>query len=293
MGTQFVEQILIESNPKNFSDLLQVSGLSHGTDVWRNNAQQLIRNGICGIREVVGTRDSIMVYLIRMGVEPKIAFDITEFTRRGRAEALFTEELRRKVKACGVKDWYIDSCKKIKYLFPKAHAAAYVMSAIRICWYKLYRPLEYYAAYLTVRGGDIDMQTALGGANSAKNALKELRRKMSEDGKRTVKDEDNYTLLQIIAEMLCRGYEFLPVDLYKSDKTNFLIENGKIRLPFTSIKGIGENAAKALKEAASAGGYLSADEMMSHPGVTPSIIDALDACGALGSLPKTSQISLF
>ncbi len=284
---------MIESHPENFSDLLQVSGLSHGTDVWRNNAQELIKDGTCTISEVIGTRDNIMVYLMKMGVDPSAAFTIMEFTRRGRAEKMFTEELQQMVKSCGVEDWYIESCKRIKYMFPKAHAAAYVMSAIRISWYKLYYPLEYYATYFTVRGGDIDINAALGGAEVAKKELKELKRKMTEEGKRTAKDEDTYVTLQITAEMLCRGFSFLPVDLYKSDAISYLIEDGKLRLPFVSLKGVGENAAKALAEAASKGGYLSAEEMLSQPGITQSLLDALDSCGALGSLPKTSQLSLF
>ncbi|MCL2539323.1 MAG: PolC-type DNA polymerase III, partial [Oscillospiraceae bacterium] len=293
MGTQFVEQILLESGPQNFSDLLQVSGLSHGTDVWRNNAQHLIKEGICTISEVIGTRDSVMVYLTRMGVDPKIAFEITEFTRRGRADTQFTEELEQTVKSCGVEDWYIESCKQIKYLFPKAHAAAYVMSAIRICWFKLYYPLEYYASCFTVRGKDIDQEAAFGGAETAKRLLNEYAKKTAADQKRTPADEDNYVTLQITAEMLCRGYGFLPVDLFKSDSEAYLVEDGKLRLPFISLKGIGESAARSLKEAADAGGYISAEEMLSHPGITQSLIDTLETCGALGNLPKTSQLSLF
>ena len=293
MGTQFVEQILLESNPQNFSDLIQVSGLSHGTDVWRNNAQQLIKSGVCTISDVIGTRDSVMVYLTSMGVEPKTSFDIMEFTRRGLAETQFSDELIRTVKEHEVEDWYIESCKRIKYLFPKAHAAAYVMSAVRICWFKLYFPLEYYASYFTVRGKDVDPEAALGGAQTAKRLLREYGQKMSAEGKRTSADEDNYVTLQITAEMLCRGFDFLPVDLLKSDAVAYLVEDGKLRLPFISLKGIGETAAKALAAAAKTGGFISAEEMLSQPGITQSLIDTLEQCGALGSMPKSSQLSLF
>ena len=293
MGTQFVEQILIESAPQNFSDLIQVSGLSHGTDVWRGNAQQLIKNGTCSISEVIGTRDSIMVYLMGMGIEPQTAFDITEFTRRGRAAVSFTDELQRLVKSHGVPEWYIESCKRIKYMFPKAHAAAYVMSAIHISWFKLYYPLEYYATYFTVRGGDIDIDAALGGKQTVKRALTELKRRMSEDAKKSVKDDEVFVTLQITAEMLFRGFSFLPVDIYKSEATEYKIEDKKLRLPFIALKGIGESAAGALKDAACKGRYLSAEDMLSEPGITQSLIDMLDDAGALGSLPKTSQISLF
>ena len=293
MGTQFVEQILIESDPKNFSDLLQVSGLSHGTGVWRGNAQQLIKDGVCTISEVIGTRDSIMVYLMSKGVEPQTAFTITEFTRRGYASEQFTEELQVMVKNHGVSDWYIESCKRIKYMFPKAHAAAYVMSAIHISWFKLYYPLEYYATYFTVRGGDIDPDAALGGIDAAKRSMSELKRKISEDGKKKAKDEDVYTTLQITIEMLCRGFSFLPVDFYKSEATAYIIEDNKLRLPFISIKGVGETVANALKDAAGKGKYISAEDMLSEPGITQSLIDILDAAGALGTLPKTSQLSLF
>jgi len=292
MGTSFVENLLLEAQPQCFSDLLQISGLSHGTGVWKGNAQDLIKNKTCTISNVIGTRDSIMVYLIKMGVDPSLAFNVMEFTRKGKAVEKMTDEIKDKLMSCGVQQWYIDSCKAIQYMFPKAHAAAYVTAAIRIAWFKLYKPLVYYATYFTVRCSDIDVEAALGGIGSANKKLKELKSKMTEAGKKNAKDEDTYSALQMTCEMLARGYSFLPVDIKKSDATRYAIEDGKIRLPFVAIKGIGINAAHSLQEAGK-GDYISAEEMLGQQGVTQSLLDLLDRYGALGSLPKTSQISLF
>lgn len=293
MGTVTVRNLLIETKPKVFSDLVQVSGLSHGTDVWAGNAQTLIKEGTCTIKNVIGTRDSIMVELIKRGVNPAIAFEIMELTRRGKAAANFTEKHLGEMRVNRVPEWYIESCKKIKYMFPKAHAAAYVTSAIRLAWFKLYYPLEFYATYFTVRGSDIDVDAAVGGAKAAKKRLNELKAIMRDETRRTPKDEDAYIVVQMLCEMLCRGYEFLPVSFGQSHATQYRIEDGKLRLPFVALKGVGENAAKAVYAAAQKGGYVSADDVLTQPGITPSIIDALDACGALGSLPKTSQLSFF
>lgn len=299
MGTATVRNLLNESQPANFSDLVQVSGLSHGTDVWANNAQELIANGVCTIGDVIGTRDSIMVELIKMGVKPSVAFEVMELTRRGKAAEGFTEEHLAELRKNKVPDWYVKSCLKIKYMFPKAHAAAYVISAIRLAWFKLYRPLEFYATYFTVRGSDIDYEAATGGKSVAKNRMATLKAQMREaargkdDNKRSQKDEDTYIALQMICEMLFRGYAFLPVDLYRSHATRYAIEDGKLRLPFVALKGVGENAANALYAAGQKGGYVSAEDMMTQPGVTPSLVDTLDKYGALGDLPKSSQLSLF
>jgi len=298
MGTQFVEQILIESHPENFSDLLQISGLSHGTDVWQNNAQQLIKNGICNIGEVIGTRDSIMVYLMRKGVDPLVAFNIMEFTRRGYAVTQFTDDLKKLVKSFGVEDWYIDSCIKIKYLFPKAHAAAYVMSAVRISWFKLYHPLAFYATYFTVRGRDIIPEVVAEGLDSSIATLKSLRNAIETEKKSTQKTEDSYIAMQLAVEMLSRGYEFLRVELYKSDATRFIIEDNKLRMPYVVLEGIGETVSNALKKAADAKAanadrYISAEELAGYPGIGMSVVDTLYRYGALGNLPRSSQMSLF
>lgn len=294
MGTDFVRGMLVESKPQKFSDLLQISGLSHGTDVWLGNAQELIKKGTCTISDVIGTRDSIMIYLMHKGLEPGMAFNIMEKTRKGIvAKVGFPEGAEEAMRECNVPEWYMESCRKIKYMFPKAHAAAYVIAALRLGWYKIYKPVEYYTAFLTVRGGDLDAATVMRGHAAVKEKMAQLDIKIK-NRNASATEKSAFTALQVVNEMMARGIELLPVDIYKSKATEYYIEDGKIRMSFSALSGVGENAARGLEEGrAGVDHFISIDDFQLQTGASSAVVAALKEAGALKGLPDTAQISLF
>lgn len=290
-GTSFVMPVVIEARPKNFNDLLQISGLTHGTGLWLGNAQDLIKNGVCDISKVVGTRDSIMLALIRYGLDNSTSFKIMEFVRKNKAGKPLPEEMIAAMKGKNVDTWYIDSLTKIRYMFPKAHAAAYVMSAIRLGWFKVHQPIVFYCGYFSAAPDGFDGLIAAKGKAAVRRLLDEIKGKDKKE--RTQKDDDAYAAMEIAYEYLGRGYKFLPVNLYKSDAKLFLPESGAIRLPFGSLPGLGEAAAQKLQEAREEGEFLSIEELKQRTGISKAVVEILESGGVLEGLSETNQIRLF
>ena len=293
MGTSFTRAMLMEAKPTKFADFIQIAGLSHGTDVWLGNAQDLIHNGTCTISEVVGTRDSIMVYLLHKGLEPKDSFDIMETVRKKNKQ--LKPEQEELMRQHDVPEWYIDSCRKIQYMFPKAHAAAYMIASLRLAWFKVYKPLAYYCAYLTVRGGDVDAESMSQGREAVRTLIKMIQAKGNEA---SAAEKDKETIMMIVHEAMARGIEFLPIDIYKSTASSYEPEDGKIRMPFSALPGVGENAAESLANACKKvrdehDTFSSIEDFAARTGAGSSTVATLKACGAFGDLPDSDQISLF
>lgn len=286
-GTRFVRQMLEETKPTTFSELVQISGLSHGTDVWLSNAQELIQNGTCQLSDVIGCRDDIMVYLIYQGLESSLAFKIMESVRKGKG---LTPEMEEAMKKEGVPNWYIESCKKIKYMFPKAHAAAYVLMAVRIAYFKVHFPILYYAAYFTVRAEDFDVNAMAKGSSSIRAKVEEINSKGLEA---STKEKNLMTVMELALEMVERGFTFQKVDLYKSSADEFIIDGTSLIPPFNAIPGLGTNAAKSIVAAREHGTFLSKEDLQQRGRVSKTIIEYMDDHGCLEGMPDANQLSLF
>ena len=286
LGTKFVIKMLQESRPQSFADLLQISGLSHGTDVWTNNAQDLIKNGTCTISNVIGTRDSIMLALIRYGVEKSHAFKIMEMVRKGKG---LTPEYEAEMRAANVPDWYIASCKKIKYMFPKAHAAAYDMSAIRLGWYKVHRPLAFYCAMFTVQPNGFDGELVMRGKRAVQEYILDIDKRGNEA---QPKEQQSLPVLQLINEAMARGIRFLPVDLTHSSDREYLPESGGIRMPFSALAGVGDNAAANIVAAREEEPFFSVEDLQTRAKLTKAVVDILRQCRVLDGLDETDQMTI-
>ena len=286
-GTDFVIQMVVDTKPQSLSDLIRISGLSHGTDVWLNNAQDLIKSGKATISTAICTRDDIMTYLINKGMDSELSFTIMEKVRKGKG---LTPEFEEAMKAADVPDWYIWSCKQIKYMFPKAHAAAYVMMAYRIAYCKIHYPLAYYGAYFGIRADAFSYELMCQGKEKLNQYIDDYNRRLaslSQKEQATLKD------MHIVQEMYARGLEFEPLDIYKAQATKFLIVDGKLMPPFISIEGMGEKAAEAVAEAAKDGPYLSKDDFRQRTKASKTVIDYMAGMGLFGALPESNQLSLF
>lgn len=288
-GTKFVRQMLEDTRPTTFAELVRISGLSHGTDVWLNNAQDVIKSGKAVLSQVISTRDDIMVYLIQKGLSPSSAFKIMEKVRKGKG--LKPEDIDE-MKSHDVPDWYIDSCQKIKYMFPKAHAVAYVLMAIRIAYFKVYYPIYYYASYFSVRADEFDVKVMMKGAMAIRNKIQEI----AEKGINALpKEKGLLTVLEIALEMVERGFSFQNVDLYRSDAAKFIVDKDQKSLipPLSAIPGIGINAAHHIVMARNEGEFLSIEDFQIRSKATKAVIELLDEHGCLKELPETNQLSLF
>lgn len=288
-GTDFAMQMLIDTKPQYFSDLVRIAGLSHGTDVWLGNAQVLLKEGKATISTAICTRDDIMIYLIQKGIESETAFTIMEKVRKGKG---LTEEQETIMREHDVPDWYIWSCKKIKYMFPKAHAAAYVMMALRVAYYKVYYPQAYYAAYFAIRAKAFNYELMCQGKERCEYYLDNLMRK-KENNETSKKDEDTIGDLKVVQEMYARGYEFEPIDLYRAKAKEFQVIDGKVMPSFSAIEGMGDKAAEMLEAAAKDGKFLSKDDLRERAKVSKTVVETMSDLGLLDGMPEGNQLSIF
>ena len=286
-GTDFVIQMLMDTKPQSFSDLVRISGLSHGTDVWLGNAQTLIQEGKATISTAICTRDDIMTYLIGMGLDSEESFTIMESVRKGKG---LKDPWIAEMAKHNVPDWYVWSCKKIKYMFPKAHAAAYVMMAYRIAYCKVFYPLAYYAAYFSIRASAFSYELMCQGQEKLLYYMHEYEKRMDTLSK---KEQDTYKDMKIVREMYARGYDFTPVDLYKVEANRFQIVDGKLMPALSTIEGMGDGAADTVVEAAKNGPFLSKDDLRQRTKASRKVVDLMDDLGILGDLPESNQRSLF
>ena len=286
-GTDFAMQMVIDAKPQEFSDLIRISGLSHGTDVWLGNAQTLIEQGLATISTAICTRDDIMIYLIQRGLDSEQSFTIMESVRKGKG---LKEEWKTEMRAHDVPEWYIDSCLKIKYMFPKAHAAAYVMMAWRIAYCKVYYPLAYYAAYFSIRATGFNYEIMCQGKERLEYFYKDYTRRKDSLSK---KEQDTYRDMKIVQEMYARGFDFTPIDVYRAKPDRFQVIDGKLMPALNTIDGMGDNAAIAVAEAAKDGKFLSKDDFRQRTKATKTVIDLMADLGLLGELPESNQLSLF
>ena len=286
-GTDFAMQMLIDANPTSFSDLVRISGLSHGTDVWLGNAQDLIKSGTATITTCICTRDDIMIYLINKGLEHGQAFTIMESVRKGKG---LKPDWIEEMKSHGVPDWYIESCKKIKYMFPKAHAAAYVMMGWRIAYCKIYYPLAYYAAYFSIRATAFSYELMCQGKEKLEYFMDDYEKRKDTLSK---KEQDTQKDMKIVQEMYARGFEFVPIDLYKANAHTFQIIDGKLMPALDTIEGLGDRAADAVVLAAEDGEFLSKDDFRNRTKVSKTVIELMSDLGLFGDLPESNQMSLF
>ena len=294
-GTKFVRGMLVDTRPTTFDELIRISGLSHGTDVWLGNAQSLIEAGTVTLTEAICCRDDIMIYLIKQGLPPNPAFKIMETVRKGKAlkDPDKWKDNTKLMLEHGVPEWYIKSCEKIKYMFPKAHAAAYVTNAFRIAWFKVHQPLAYYAAFFSIRASEeFDGEIMCYGKEKVKNKMKEID---LQGNNATQKDKVMYPVLELVLEMYERGFNFLPIDLYESDSKKFKIdlEKKSLRPPLNCVAGVGTVAAEGIVEARKEGKFMSIDDMKIRSKIGDSVVEVLKKFGCLDGMSKSNQMSLF